>query len=131
MPSTSIISDTKSPSGEITGVLIPDVPRFGKFSGFTAGMNFFTLSTIADLEIELRNSLDTREMKSGFRRSFFVLPVTISVIFERAVEISVIKLSYASGESTGTAFGPISVSPLALLIQCGSKNGNCVYLGTV
>ncbi|KFM20218.1 hypothetical protein AAA799D07_00499 [Marine Group I thaumarchaeote SCGC AAA799-D07] len=76
--------------------------------------------------MELRNSLDTSEMKSGFRRSFFVLPVTISVIFESAVGISVIKLSYASGESTGTAFGPISVSPLARLIQCGSKNGNCV-----
>jgi len=64
------------------------------------------------------------EMKSVFRRSFFVLPVTMSVIFENAVGMSVIKLSYASGESTGTAFGPISVSPLALLIQCGSKNGN-------
>ena len=82
------------------------------------------LITGTDLEIELRNSLDTNEMKSGFRRSFFVLPVTISVIFESAVGISVIKLSYASGESTGTAFGPISVPPLALLIQCGSKNGN-------
>ena len=79
---------------------------------------------MADLEIELRNSLDINEMKSVFRRSFFVLPVTMSVIFESAVGISVIKLSYASGESTGTAFGPISVSPLALLIQCGSKNGN-------
>ena len=117
MPSISIISDTKFHSGEITGVLIPDVPRFGKFSGLLAGINFFTLSTIADLEIELRNSLDINEMKSVFRRSFFVLPVTMSVIFESAVGISVIKLSYASGESTGTAFGPISVSPLGLLIQ--------------
>ncbi len=113
MPSISIISDTKLPSGEITGVLIPAVPRFGKSSGFIAGINFFTLSTIADLEIELRNSLDISEMKSVFRRSFFVLPVTISVIFESVVGMSVIKLSYASGESTGTAFGPISVSPLA------------------
>ena len=47
------MSETKSPSGEITGVLIPEVPRFGKFSGFTAGMNYLTRSTIADLEIEL------------------------------------------------------------------------------
>ena len=47
------MSETKSPSGEITGVLIPDVPRLGKFSALTRGMNFFTLSTIADLEIEL------------------------------------------------------------------------------
>ena len=47
------MSDTNSPSGEITGVLIPAVPRFGKFSDLTTGMNFFTRSTIADLEIEL------------------------------------------------------------------------------
>ena len=63
--------------------------------------------------------------------NFLVLPVRISVIFESAVGISLMRLSYDSGESTGTAFGPISVSPFALLIQCGSRNGNSVYRGTV
>ena len=70
-------------------------------------------------------------MNCGFTRSFFALPVITSVIFESAVGISLIKLSYDSGESTGTAFGPISVSPFALFIQCGSRNGNSVYRGTV
>jgi len=70
--------------------------------------------------------LDINEINSGFRRSFFALPVIISVIFDSAVGISLIKLSYDSGESTGTALGPISVSPFALLIQWGSKNGNSV-----
>ena len=124
MPSTSFISDTKSPSGEITGVLMPDVPRFGKFSGFTAGINFWTRSTIADLDIELINSFEISEMKSELRSNFLLLPETMSVIFESAVGRSVKKLSYVSGESTGTAFGPISVFPFAFLIQCGSKNGN-------
>ena len=63
-------------------------------------------------------------MNSGFMRSFLALPVRISVIFVSAVGTSFMKLSYDSGESTGTAFGPISVSPFALLIQCGSRNGN-------
>ena len=55
----------------------------------------------------------------------------MSEIFESAVGISLIKLSYDSGESTGTAFGPISGSPFALFIQCGSRNGKSVYRGTV
>ena len=49
---------------------------------------------MADLEIELRNSLDINEMKSVFRRSFFVLPVTMSVIFESAVGISAVSYTH-------------------------------------
>src|SRR5207245_11588834 len=105
------------------GVLIPAVPRSEKYSGFIFGMNFCTLSIITTLETELSHSFATRFIKSAFMRSFFALPVTTSANFEINVSTFPTYPEYVSGLGTGTAFGPTSLLPSDLKIQCGSKNG--------
>ena len=86
--------------------------------------------TIASFEMELLNSWLINDRKSGLRNSFFAPPVRISPSFDIVDGISVTTPSYVSGVGTGTAFGPISVVPLARFIQWGSRNGNSGCLAT-
>ena len=72
---------------------------------------------MASFDIELLNSCEINDKKSGLRNNFFAPPVHISHNFHIVDHISVTKPSYVSGVGTGTAFGPISVVPLARLIQ--------------
>src|SRR3989338_3145746 len=126
--SNSIASPTNAPSPSITELRMPENPLFPIGDFFIPGMNSETLETIPLFD-ELPHSFAARLINLALerRRSLFITGLSMS--FER-IPIKC-DLSYASGDSTGSALGPISNLPSHLHIQWGSRNGNSGYLGTV
>src|SRR5678816_3147766 len=127
--STSKLSDAKFPFLPISNDLIPALPLCLKSEGFKEGKNLLTLFIILVLDKELENSFDTKRRNCLFNNNFNIPTLDDSKIFGTAFFRLSYKL-YEYGPNTGTAFGPTSHLPPFLIIQCGSKKGYSVYLGT-
>src|SRR5919107_6109234 len=119
---------TKFPSLSIKVERMPAVPLAVKSLDFSEGKNFLTLPIMCLLERLLNISFDSSFMVSFLKSMFFILfisdPLTNSYNLGKA-SFKFVLVSYPYCEKTGHAFGPISLLPLDLIIQWGSKNGNC------
>src|SRR6185437_5032872 len=117
----------KLPSLLIKLDLIPDMPLIEKSFDFNKGKNFLTLLIICLLDILLYSSLIINCKYSLFSIKFFIPFISESFtklyIFGKN-SFKFVFMSYPYCEETGQALGPISLFPLDLIIQWGSKNGN-------
>src|SRR5579875_643576 len=129
-PSTRTASGTK-PCPSITEVLTPASPLWLSILGSSEGMNCSTLLHIAFFESELFHSFHTSERNFRLRRKSRTLGVIgPSTIFPKSCDLFSDNPRYAPGPATRTAFGPISLLPLARIIKRGSRKGNSLYLAT-